>query len=449
MYVKLALRNAKRSIADYLLYMITTVILCSFMFISNYVAIIANVEVGFQTISLPLLIAIILFILVSYINKFMLRQRSKEFANYMLLGMEKKKLVNMFLCEFWVIECCCFLVCCIICLGVCLLISDVFQLIGSEGFQGFLYVQCLKDTILYVCIIMLVSMYGIKKRISKLEITELMVQAKCNYYSKGENQSYTWGIIFLINFLMLMGMLCGIRYLSGTMIMILVSLICIPLVLSIVAFYKWFYYYSALIRQKQPTYLYRKERFYLIANITSKANTNATMNSIFCLCLFFSSMSFLFGTFMLQAKNIFFDERQQAWMGFLQICLCIIFIVLYFSILSLQQIIDVQQQKKEFTILHYLGKTPKQIKGIVKKQLILNLLFPTMMCFVLLMLGLPFLNTKLNQILSKDLHDFMLTSIAVFFLCFLVLYGLYYFMLSLISQKIIHGAIDVNDRGIL
>ena len=37
MYLKLAIRNAKRSVIDYLLYIATTIILLSIIFVSNYI----------------------------------------------------------------------------------------------------------------------------------------------------------------------------------------------------------------------------------------------------------------------------------------------------------------------------------------------------------------------------------------------------------------------------
>lgn len=92
MYFKLSIRNAKRSIVNYLLYCTTMTILLSIMEVSNCIAIVGKL-VGFQTISLPILITLLLVILVGYIDSFMLKQRAKEFANYLLLGMEKKQIV--------------------------------------------------------------------------------------------------------------------------------------------------------------------------------------------------------------------------------------------------------------------------------------------------------------------------------------------------------------------
>lgn len=119
--------------------------------------------------------------------------------------------------------------------------------------------------------------------------------------------------------------------------MTIISFVSLPLGLSILTFYKWIYYWTALIRKNSLKVYIKKERLYMIARITTASNTNAILNSIFCICLFLSSMSFLFGIFMLQTKTLIFDKESQIWMGFFQICLWIIFIVMYFSILSLGQ----------------------------------------------------------------------------------------------------------------
>ena len=114
MYLKLALRNTKRSLFDYLLYISSMVMLTSIIFLSNSIADWGDMQAGFQTMALPLLIVMIMAVLVNYINHFIIRQRAKEFATYMLLGMEKDKLSLVFLCELSVIG----LVCCL--LGVIL-----------------------------------------------------------------------------------------------------------------------------------------------------------------------------------------------------------------------------------------------------------------------------------------------------------------------------------------
>ena len=108
MYLKLSIRNAKRSFINYLLSAAAMTVLLAIIEVSNCIAIIGR-SIGFQVISLPLLIAVIQIVLVGYIDTFMLKQRAKEFANYLLLGMEKKRLTHLFLCEVLLISFFCYL----------------------------------------------------------------------------------------------------------------------------------------------------------------------------------------------------------------------------------------------------------------------------------------------------------------------------------------------------
>ena len=110
MYLKLALRNTKRSMLDYLLYMASMVMLTSIIFLSNCIADTGDMQAGFQTMTLPLLIVLIMAVFANYINHFVIRQRAKEFATYMLLGMEKDKLTLVFLCELFLTGLLCFVV---------------------------------------------------------------------------------------------------------------------------------------------------------------------------------------------------------------------------------------------------------------------------------------------------------------------------------------------------
>lgn len=62
----------------------------------------------FQTASLPLLIVVILVLLVGVLNRFIVAQRAQELAVYLLMGMEKSRLISLFLLELFGIG----IVCC-------------------------------------------------------------------------------------------------------------------------------------------------------------------------------------------------------------------------------------------------------------------------------------------------------------------------------------------------
>ena len=100
MLSKLAKMNAKRSIKNYVIYLITVILSFSFMFAFNLISnskevlelssTMANFKVAMYFTS-----AIVIFIvgfLINYTTKFMFQKRSKEFGTYELLGIKKNKM---------------------------------------------------------------------------------------------------------------------------------------------------------------------------------------------------------------------------------------------------------------------------------------------------------------------------------------------------------------------
>ncbi|MFR9154869.1 MAG: hypothetical protein ACLVJ1_04695 [Oscillospiraceae bacterium] len=96
---KLAVRNTKRSIKDYLIYLITVTIAFSLIFAFNLVASseeVIELSTGMDTFKyiLAFVNVVIIFVicfLINYTTKFMFEKRSKELGTYMLLGIRKKK----------------------------------------------------------------------------------------------------------------------------------------------------------------------------------------------------------------------------------------------------------------------------------------------------------------------------------------------------------------------
>ncbi len=137
------------------------------------------------------------------------------------------------------------------------------------------------------------------------------------------------------------------------------------------------------------------------------------------------------------------DPVNQQWMSFLQISVCIIFMAIYFSILSLQQIIELKRQAKNILILHYMGKSQTQIKSLLKTQVMLKLFMPTLMCFALLLVGTPFINYKMNMALPTVMHNSLAKAVGWFIACFVILYLCYFLIVYIVSKRYIKTVISL------
>lgn len=252
MYLKLTLRNVRRSALDYLLYIFTLAVLMAIMFFSNCVSVFAK-GIGFQTLALPILIVIIMSILVNFINEFMIKQRSNEFATYILLGIEKKQLTSMFLLELMLLGLLCSLVGGII--GIVFfsiyfvgnLRSEVndplLEIIFKGSFQSLVYFLFMET----------ISMLLTRRKICRLQVVELMREKRINQ-QLGLGKIQPYGVTLLISSALFLLLFIGIFSDNKKISMLSGGFISVPLLICIYAFFKWIYRRLGLARFKRSDF---------------------------------------------------------------------------------------------------------------------------------------------------------------------------------------------------
>lgn len=109
MYAKLIFKNARRSVKDYLIYLVTMTV-CVMLFYtflsisSKYYQPDLGTEYDFTMLSDGMKLAVcaitlLLLFLIKYVNHYMLRRRQKEFALQAIMGMKQKTIGLLFLAE--------------------------------------------------------------------------------------------------------------------------------------------------------------------------------------------------------------------------------------------------------------------------------------------------------------------------------------------------------------
>jgi len=410
------------------------VMLTSIIFLSNCIADWGDIQAGFQTMALPLLIVMIMAVMVNYINHFIIRQRAKEFATYMLLGMEKDKLSLVFLFELSVMGLVCFL------LGVAFG-SGIFSICCHTVLQEAeshsilrIILKSVRQTFVYFCFVEILSIFFMKRKIYKLQIVELIREKQRNQPLDADKKTF-WGWMFIISFFSYLALLSGISFMPDWIMSVSVSLIALPMLVCVFSFYRWLYASIASLRLSQADDLYQGHRLYQLAEMTSGSKTCANINAIFCICFIFSATAFVFGAFLLSPDIYIFEKTRQQWMGFLQISICIIFMIIYFSVLSLLQIIDLKRAKRNIRLLFHMGKNRSELKKLICTQVLIKLFIPTLMSFIILGSATPLVNYKMNSLLP--VHNHLLKAIGGFMVCFFVLYLCYFVVVCMISTRYI------------
>ena len=107
MYAKLALRNVRRQIGNYLIYFITVSLTVALMFAINNVIFSKQLltfaeaieEMRASLILITVFIALIVSFVLGYATSFMLRLRKREFGTYLTLGMTRGNILRIFVLE--------------------------------------------------------------------------------------------------------------------------------------------------------------------------------------------------------------------------------------------------------------------------------------------------------------------------------------------------------------
>lgn len=129
-------------------------------------------------------------------------------------------------------------------------------------------------------------------------------------------------------------------------------------------------------------------------------------------------------------------------MGFMQISLCLIFLILYFSALSLLQILDLKRQARSLKILHALGKDRASLNRWVCIQTLFHLGLPAGMGLALLTIAAPLINFRLNAEASAFRQNQVLRLCGSFGFCFCALYLVYFLAVTVISRRNLKSVIE-------
>ena len=310
---KLALRNAGRLWKDYLIYFLTLCVITALMFSfhsllfsediyamihygeSGELSTAGTMLVTFMSISTVAILVIVAW-LINYMTRFILEKRSREFAIYLLAGMQKKQIAELYMKEN-------------LYLAVCALFAGLIFGSGLQQALFFVFYNSIgknyriKIEISAVSIILTVILYGAcvfaalfrnRKKFFHMEIIHLFNMDKQNE-TVNEKQNVLWKRLFLFsmgNILFFYFLIFTGRITKWSEILEMIGLI----------FMCYFFYsgFSAFLMQyikRKGRLIYKKEYLFLIRQFSSKIrNTRfvlGTLSFLFVFALAGSSLAFM------------------------------------------------------------------------------------------------------------------------------------------------------------
>lgn len=432
MYLNLTIRNARRSLKDYLIYTVTLTVLITIICLSNIVSTI-SAQSGLSGSSLPALIVIIATCMLDYMNQFFLKQRGKELATYSLLGMNKDRISSLVSGELILLG--------IVCLAIGTFLGGIlfalFSLLTNPDLAISVSVlPILGQNTAYLLLIELLTSFLLRRRIKKVQLSKL-VELKAHHDKRGKRsvlflkKCLAFNSVLTISLLVLT--LLDVQGLGFS----LSSVISLPLIFNIYLFYKTIFSWLSEYRAPENSQLYARNRLIRISKLLSNHRSSTILYTILCLCLFFSFCSLAFANVLDANLMPSFDLND--YMIFLQRVLSFIFIFLYFCLLSLLQMVDSYQTKNDFRILHYLGKDTQALKKFALTDIATRFLLPVSFFAILIVLVMSIL---LFSSLPVAVIKSLFVSIGLYFVIFAILGASFTWITYRLNVKMIDEVIQ-------
>lgn len=304
---KLAFRNMKRSVKDYLVYILTMTVVTALMYafssliFQNGLSVHFEVEglmevmIGLATVFIMLIVAW----LINYMVRFMLEKRSSEFGIYLLLGMKKKTVSKLYIRENILLGGVSFFLGLL--LGVLfqqVLLSVMYAMVRMEFHLhiAFHAGTILMTTLCYVGCYW-IALIRCRRKFKKMNIHALMNAKRQNEEIKEKHEGlkkllFPLSIFFLFLFWTVFGSL------SNTLEIVLFL---IGLVLTIYLFYIGLSAWIICYVRKKGNGIYKGQNLFLLRQFASKVRTMqftmGTLTALFTLALMGASYALMFSEY--------------------------------------------------------------------------------------------------------------------------------------------------------
>lgn len=306
-YRKLSVRNMKRSVRDYLVYMLTMILVTALMYafgslifqneLQKYFELedTMGMMVGLATFFIVLIVAW----LINYMMKFMLERRSTEFGIYLLLGMKKRIIVRLFKRENLLMGGISFLIG--VCAGVLLqqvLMTVMFTMVRLEYH---LRISFDAGTILMTALCYagcyFLALLRCRRKFRKMNIHALMDAKRRNEEIKEKHEHakqilFPLSVLFILMFWKMFGRLSSM----GETAVFLVGL-----VLTIYLFYLGLSAWIICYVRRGGEAVYKGQNLFLLRQFASKVRTMqftmGTLTALFTLALMGASFALMFSEY--------------------------------------------------------------------------------------------------------------------------------------------------------
>ncbi|MGN1377156.1 MAG: ABC transporter permease, partial [Dorea sp.] len=304
---KLAFRNMKRSLSDYMVYIFTMSVVTALMYAFNSLIFQEDIKgymdpeymmgamIGLATVFIVIIVAW----LINYMVKFMLEKRSSEFGIYLLLGMKKKTIARLYIRENLLLGGIAF--------GIGLIGGILLQqvlmavLCSLIRMEYHIHVTVNGRTILMTVLCYagcyVLALFRCKRKFKKMNICDLMNANRRNEEIREKHEGMK-KLLLPLSILFLLAFWMVFRLLSNAL---QIGMFLIGLVITIYLFYIGISAWIICYVRKKKNGVYRGQNLFLLRQFASKVRTMqftmGTLTALFTIALMGASIAFMFSDY--------------------------------------------------------------------------------------------------------------------------------------------------------
>ncbi len=359
-FSKLVWRNIQNTISHYIIYWLFNVIIFFLLYSGNFIGN-SFIEITVSN-SLPAIIIIVASIVLVYTNKCIVARRGKEFAIYMLIGLNRQKLVSIYVFENIGILLLSFVVG--VPMGVLYCYFVLSSNIGMESLNNVVLVT-LRATMGYfvlICITaIIISIYLLHKKNLKNLFT-------MRYKSEENRNINIFNVIREIVICTFLIVIFSSMLSKVEKMLPFISIVGIILVYTLI---KLGLDSLSYIRKKN-LWLIKKNRIYIIAKLLNKYKNKLMMYVVLNICFIISICSFIVGYIFKNSQSIIIQYELDIAMGHIQTYIAFLFLITLCFVSSLSQSMDILDSKEDYYKLMYIGQSRKAVSKVLLGELCLN-----------------------------------------------------------------------------
>lgn len=315
---KLALRNAKRSIKDYTIYLLSLTIIFSLLYAFDMMIFSKDIldlcEVLDKMVYVITVVSVIIVLvsawLVHYMNNFMLQRRSRELGIYMSLGISNRAISRLFLGENVIIGSISFLISLVTGSFLYQIITVIIMHVFEVQYQAKVTfsINALLRTLLYVILIFAFSLIRSQWKLRKMTIYNLLYAEKKNETMMFYNTKWSWIISIISLIIGAYGVILNWNNFNNGDNVLELNKLGITLLCCIICIYGFYFSISSILVKlfiENKRLKYKNGIFLLIRSLSAKMNTMRITIGTLGMLLTFTLTAFSIGMLM----KGFFDAQ--------------------------------------------------------------------------------------------------------------------------------------------